>query len=174
MDMPAMRSMLSQLSIESSSAEGGERFIAEQLTYIWRRFEYLKHDPRVIELINDRELQSSLRQENPVMLMTNVKFQRLAALIMEGSSQIEDSELNELLLNANPQPAGTALPDQSAVDEGIGAPVAEEMLKEAVRVVKPYVPQTVYKWVDDNGRRQYSDWEQVPADKRADAEPLVR
>lgn len=156
---PSMQSMLHTLAADGKSDVASEMFIAEQLTRLWRRMEYLKSDPRVNELLKDQELQQSLEKNNPVALMANPKFQRLVALILDGTANVDESQLSELL-SAN----GAASPgvDQSAI--GLTP-------RDALKVSEPSfsAPKAIFKWQDDQGKWHYTDWERVPLAKREQA-----
>lgn len=170
---PDIIKMQQTLELQGKSEQASERFIAEQITSIWRRFEYLKTDSRVQALLKDPELQSALQDNKPVALLANPKFQQLTTLILDGKGDIDEAQLNTLLSSA--VESRSTASDTNV--EGQGVDLYESGDSRASidsQAPKPYEPQTVYMWRDANGAVQYSDWEHIPPQSRDKAKPLRR
>ena len=172
--LPAMQNMLSYLKTDMAKdskdalAEqtDGSLFVAEQLTYVWRRMAYLKTDPRFIELTSDDDLQAALRANNPVKLMANTKFQRLASLVLDGADGLDEQQLSSVLSGQN----SDGRPVFNTMHNEGGAELSDRSMLDS----QSYTPQIVFKWQDNEGQWRYSDWEKIPLDKRSTAQKLRR
>lgn len=113
--------------------------------------EYLKTNPEVQQILNDPEVIKLVQDKNPLNIMFNAKVSRLVDLIMQEDSAMESHDFTQLKPG---NPLG-----------GLG-----EIKPEASRTVKPV---EIYKWVDDNGNMQYTDYDNTPEHKRANAELMT-
>lgn len=127
-----------------------DQTLAENMTFVWRRMEYLKHNPEVQSILSDPEVQQLVQNKNPLDLMFNAKVSRLVDLIMQDDPAME-------------------LHDFSQAD---GAGMAGLISQDNVEVVAPPKQVKIYKWVDDDGQVQYTDLDSTPKNKRAQAELL--
>lgn len=125
--------------------------LAHNMTFVWRRMEYLKTNPEVQQILNDPEVIKLVQDKNPLNIMFNAKVSRLVDLIMQEDSAMESHDFTQLKPG---NPLG-----------GLG-----EIKPEASRTVKPL---EIYKWVDDNGNMQYTDYDNTPEHKRANAELMT-
>ena len=125
--------------------------LAHNMTFVWSRMEYLKTNPEVQPLLNDPEVIKLVQDKNPLNIMFNAKVSRLVDLIMQEDSAMESHDFTQLKPG---NPLG-----------GLG-----EVKPEASRTVKPV---KIYKWVDDNGNMQYTDYDNTPEHKRANAELMT-
>lgn len=125
--------------------------LAHNMTFVWRRMEYLKTNPEVQQILNDPEVIKLVQDKNPLNIMFNAKVSRLVDLIMQEDSAMESHDFTQLKPG---NPLG-----------GLG-----EVKPEASRTVKPV---KIYKWVDDNGNMQYTDYDNTPEHKRANAELMT-
>lgn len=125
--------------------------LAHNMTFVWRRMEYLKTNPEVQQILNDPEVIKLVQDKNPLNIMFNAKVSRLVDLIMQEDSAMESHDFTQLKPG---NPLG-----------GLG-----EIKPEASRTVKPV---EIYKWVDDNGNMQYTDYDNTPEHKRANAELMT-
>ncbi|WGP00054.1 CvpA family protein [Saccharophagus degradans] len=125
--------------------------LAHNMTFVWRRMEYLKTNPEVQQILNDPEVIKLVQDKNPLNIMFNAKVSRLVDLIMQEDSAMESHDFTQLKPG---NPLG-----------GLG-----EVKPEASHTVKPV---KIYKWVDDNGNMQYTDYDNTPEHKRANAELMT-
>ncbi|WP_370979109.1 CvpA family protein [Agaribacterium sp. ZY112] len=161
---PAMSGFLNKLEQSGKHDQAAQTFLAEQFSFVWRRMLYTQNDPRVQSLFDDQQWRESLAQKNPAQLMADSKFQQLVSVILESRPELKDADLSYLLdkelaadLLDGPEVTGLGRDD-----------------KAAKRAVKPYRSTEVYKWVDDQGVVQYSQWSSIPESKRASAQRLMR
>jgi len=150
--LPAMGEISQILSGGSGSDASSDEFLAKQLSFIWRRIHYLKHDPRVQQILSDQDIQQHLSEKNYGALFMNAKFQQLVALVMDRQqdmSEVNFAELAELDMSSE-ENANTELP------------------------LENYQPQEVYKWEDAHGNVRYSDFDQIPRAHLDSAQKLVK
>ncbi len=159
MAQSSSQNMLIQLQLEGRSEAQSEYFIAEQMTFIWRRLQYLKHDERVKTLLADEGLKGALDKGQAAALMTEPAFHELVQIILEDKGDMSDFDFTQVL-TASAEPVST---ESLAEQAGLPQPM-----------LKPYAPQTVYKWTDDEGRVRYTDLEAVPDDKLNTATAMER
>ena len=107
----------------------------------WSRVQTIKHDPRVIAILNDPEFQQQLNSANKLPLMMNPKLNQLTEIIFNsetipangmGAYQVRD--INEANMGANTAP----VTNNSAGEDSNPA-------------------TTIYRWTDENGQVHYSD-----------------
>ncbi|WP_096086261.1 CvpA family protein [Agaribacterium haliotis] len=149
---PAAEPLLKQLERGGRTQAQAEDFLAEQMTFVWRRMLAVKHDARVAPLLEDQAWRRSLADKNPAQLMADQNFQKLVSVIMESRPELDTADLSALLDKESRGRHSDSLPSSEA---------------------KPYMRSTVYKWVDDGGQVQYSDWQDIPEHKRASAERFL-
>ena len=154
--MPDMQTILKHTATENNthSQEESHVFLAEKLTYVWRRMRYTRSDPRVVAILNDEEFKELIAQQNPAMLLMNSKAQQLTKIIMEK----EDMDHFDFVSDLN---------NHSAVQTVKSSPQNPSEPDKAPAKPKPPVdPVIVYRWKDDNGKIHYTTLENVPADKK--------
>lgn len=81
--LPAMQKVLQEGKPKDVSVDDAERYLATQMSYVWRRMRDLRGDPRVAEILNDREVKALVAQQNPVALVANAKVQSLIDIVLE-------------------------------------------------------------------------------------------
>lgn len=121
----------------SATGVSGQQAAAEKMVAAWRRANSLKHDPRIIAIINDPEFQQQLNSPNKLALMMNPKLNQLTEIIFSNDTPAANGMGNYKVQDIN----GTAIPTtpQTSVEE------------------KP--PTKIYHWTDENGKVHYSDKE---------------
>lgn len=155
---------------QNAQSKTADVFMAEQLSFVWRRLQYLKHDPRVQEILRDPEVQALAVNQNPLAMVKNPKFMRLVGLVMDGQINTEDVDFLQFV---GSEPFGSESPDRNdAANFSESNDSSEE--DEAPAIQKPYQPTTIYKWRDEDGILKYSDYEGVPENKRNSAEVMIR
>lgn len=65
------------------SAEDAERYLATQMSFVWRRMRDLRGDERVAEILADTEVKDLIAKQNPMLLLSNKKIQSLIGIVME-------------------------------------------------------------------------------------------
>lgn len=145
--LPDMQNLMNLLHVENEEPAESERFVAEQLTFIWRRLNYLKHDPRVKDALQDEQIQTLLREKNFPALLMNTKFQSLVGLIMDRGQDMSSVDFTQYV------ESGTQAPDSGS--DSVKSPVE------------------VYRWVDAEGGVRYAEWNHVPEAYRASAEKFL-
>ena len=159
MQLPEMDSLLAQTRMDGKTKVQATQFFAEQLTFVWRRMQAIKHDPRVQEILSSPEFREAANGGSSASLMTNPKFQRLVAIVLEGRADPEDVDYTQFV-------DGDSIRTEPELTDVTGDGIALEP--------EPYVPEPVYKWRDDNGRIQYSDFDAIPKDKLNAAQRMLR
>ena len=132
MNNPSVQALLSQSDVTSD--EGSEA-AAEKMVAAWRRAQMIKHDPRVIAIINDPEFQQQLNSTNKLPLLANPKLNQLATIIFDNNT-----------IAAN----GMGSYEIQDVNENTPSTTTSGTEEE-----KPAT--TIYRWTDDNGQVHYSD-----------------
>lgn len=131
MDNPSVQALMSQSDVAS---DAGSQAAAEKMITAWNRVQTLKHDPRVIAIINDPEFQQQLNSPNKLSLMMNPKLNQLTEIIFSSETTLANG-MNNYQIQDLHQGAGAA--------ESIAA---EEK-----------APTAIYRWTDENGQIHYSD-----------------
>ena len=145
MHLPEFHELILPYIAEQNNAQlSAEIQVAEQLTLAWKKLQRLKHDPKVISIIQDPEIRSLAAQGNPAELLTHPKVQNLMRIISRESSETRDIDYTQFI------------PSSSAPSQ-----------KAPVKPIRENI--TVYKWVDDQGVVQYTEGEDIPLDKRGSA-----
>ncbi len=127
MDNPSVQALLSQSDV---SNEEGSQAAAEKMVQAWNRVQIVKHDPRVIAIINDPEFQQQLNSANKLPLMMNPKL----------------NQLTEIIFSSETTPANGM--ENYQIKNGMGENTSEDDSKPAT---------TIYRWTDENGQVHYSD-----------------
>lgn len=130
---PELQPVIAAMSDGDADLADNERFIAEKMSFIWKRVETVKADPELMSLMNDPDVQKTLEGGSPLSVMTNQKVRSLIAIMFE-----------------------RGVLDGDDVADTNSAAEAE--------------PVKIYRWVDNQGQLQFSDWEHIPVSKRAEAE----
>ena len=138
MDNPSMQALLSQSDVTS---EEGSQAAAEKMVQAWSRMQTIKHDPRVIAILQDPEFQQQFNSPNKLPLMMNPKLNQLTEIIFSDSTTPSNGMGNYQIHNINSE-TGAARATQTI--EGAGS----EDSKPAT---------TIYRWTDENGQVHYSD-----------------
>ncbi len=154
-----MQNMIAMLAVDGKSQADAEQFISEQVTFVWRRLQYLKNDARVQDVLKDEEIQALLREEKFSALMMNAKFQSLVGIVLDKKQDMSKIDFSKLM---SEQASSSSA---NVIDNG-------EM--PIPKVPEKYSPMEVYKWVDDQGNVQYSDKEQVPERFIESAQKMLR
>jgi uncharacterized membrane protein required for colicin V production len=136
MNNPSVQALMSQSDVTS---ERGAQAAAEKMVQAWSRVQTIKHDPRVIAILNDPEFQQQLNSSNKLPLMMNPKLNQLTEIIFSsettpangmGTYRVQD--VNEASIHTAQAPTESAAADE-----------------------KPAT--TIYRWTDENGQVHYSD-----------------
>ena len=134
MNNPSVQALMSQSDVTS---ERGSQAAAEKMVMAWSRVQTIKHDPRVIAILNDPEFQQQLNSSNKMPLMMNPKL----------------NQLTEIIFSSETTPAnGMGTYRVQDMNEPNTAPVARET---AADDSKPAT--TIYRWTDEDGQVHYSD-----------------
>ena len=128
-----------------SGGDSAEQFIASQFTYVWRRMQLLKHDPKVLALLKDPEVKALLQQKDPKAMLGHPKFQRLVAIVMKEQPGIESLDLSQYVDD---------MPSTSSADPAPGRQVGQ--------LPDDHQPTAIYKWRDGDGRWRFGDESTVP------------
>lgn len=139
----------------AAGAEQAEAFVAEQLSYVWRRLQYLKHDSRVKAIMQDEEFQKLAQENQPMALLSHPKFRELVGIVMENDIDMDKVDFSAL--------AEQELQSQREQSDNLEP-----------SIVKPYKAQSIYIWQDDSGNTQYSDYDSIPEHKRTNAKEIKR
>lgn len=136
MNNPSVQALMSQSDVTS---EAGSQAAAEKMVQAWNRVQTIKHDPRVIAIINDPEFQQQLNSSNKLPLMMNPKLNQLTEIIFSSETLPANGMGNYQIHDINEAATNTA--STSNKDSGEDA--------------KPAT--TIYRWTDENGQVHYSD-----------------
>ncbi len=150
MEEPAVNTLINESKPENASEQQAERYMAEQMSFVWRRMRTLRTDPRVIEILEDKEVRDLVDQQNPVALLGNKKVQELVTIVME---PVESGEV-ELSIQTQVMPTAS---DENQIQHAVAEPPKKTIL---------------YRWVDDSGRTRYTDEKTTPEDKKASAKKI--
>lgn len=154
MEEPAVKTFIEESKPEDASQAQAERYMAEQMSFVWRRMRTLRTDPRVIEILEDKEVRDLVDKQNPVALLGNKKVQELITIVME------PVESGEVELSIKPHEMSLS----------VGENTIESASKEqATTAIKKTI---LYRWVDDTGRTRYTDEKSTPEDKKASAKKI--
>ncbi len=136
MNNPSVQALMSQSDVTS---EHGAQAAAEKMVQAWSRVQTIKHDPRVIAILNDPEFQQQLNSSNKLPLMMNPKLNQLTEIIFNNETTPANGMGTYRVQNINEASSNTAQAptDSAAADE------------------KPAT--TIYRWTDENGQVHYSD-----------------
>lgn len=134
---PHMQALMTQSDV---SSDEGARAAAEKMVAAWGRMNHLKHDPRIIAIINDPEFQQQLNAPNKLPLMMNPKMNQLAELIFSSETPVSH---------------GTSNYQISPMGDTSEAPHPQET--KASQPVDDKPKTTIYQWTDKEGRVHYSD-----------------
>lgn len=152
-NLDAAQNLLAVLAENGKNQDEAEQFLAEQLTFIWRRLQYLKNDAEVQAFLRDEQLQSLVRENNFAAMMMNAKFQQLVGVVLDRNHDM--SEIDFAAMIDSPEESDqTRIKHRSFVPEQNNRPAA------------------IYKWIDENGSVQYSDENQLPAKYAETAEKV--
>ena len=152
MDVPGMQETLLQaVTKEGIVTEHGERYLAENMSYVWRRIRFLRSDPRLVAIVEDPEVKALIEKQNPMSLAANKKIQSLVKIVME-ENDMENFDFSQDL-ESTPVPQKRKAPQQEN---------------------KNTAPVTIYKWKDDKGKTRYTDLENTPLEKREQAQTITQ
>lgn len=133
MSNPSVQALMSQSDVNS---DAGSQAAAEKMVQAWSRVQSIKHDPRVLAIINDPEFQQQLNSSNKLPLMMNPKLNQLTEIIFSSEAVPANGMGNYQVRDINA--ATTETTNNSANEDS-----------------KPAT--TIYRWTDDNGQVHYSD-----------------
>lgn len=142
MKNPSVQALLSQSDVNS---EVGSQAAAEKMVQAWSRTQTLKHDPRVIAIINDPEFQQQLNSPNKLQLMMNPKLNQLTEIIFSSDATAANG-----MGNYNVQDISATRNANNAQETNNTAnknPAGEDSKPET----------TIYRWTDEDGQVHYSD-----------------
>lgn len=139
MGNPSVQALMAQSDV---SSDAGSQAAAEKMIAAWGRVQTLKHDPRVIAIINDPEFQQQLNSPNKLHLMMNPKLNQLTEIIFSNETIPANGMGNYEVKNLN---------DINRMDTANGA------VSAGTPATEEKSPTTVYRWTDENGRVHYSD-----------------
>ena len=153
-----MHALADLVAPDQGSSADIDRNIAEKMTFVWRRMQYLKADARVQKILNDPEIYELIQQQNPAKLMMNSKIHSLLGIVLEEQPEMDEVDFTQFIGTAtiDPQPSSDT---ENSVEGGIEPAPA---------------PQVIYKWYDDAGQVRYTDLKNTPADKLESAQKMSR
>ncbi|MGH1486058.1 MAG: CvpA family protein [Cellvibrionaceae bacterium] len=167
--LPEMQKILKHTITDSASTNTADAenntdlFLAEKLTYVWRRMRYTRSDPRVINILNDDEFKALIEKQNPAALLVNPKAQQLTKIIMEKNDMENFDFVSDLNNNGPIQPINPLLDETNEGSSKTHKPIAP-----------PVDPVVVYRWKDNKGKTQYTILENIPDDKKAEAKVFTQ
>lgn len=138
MNNPSVQALMSQSDVKS---EAGAQAAAEKMVLAWSRVQTIKHDPRVIAILNDPEFQQQLNSANKLPLMMNPKLNQLTEIIFSSETTPANGMGNYQVRDIN--------------EADTGANTAPATNNSAEADSKPAT--TIYRWTDENGQVHYSD-----------------
>ncbi|ACE83999.1 CvpA family protein [Cellvibrio japonicus] len=130
-----MRALLAQSNIDS---EQSSKATAEKMVAAWNRVNRLKHDPRVIAIVTDPEIQQQLNSPNKLPLMMNPKLNQLMELIFSSDT-----------------PDATGAGSYQITD--ISTDVLKSASSGSEQTTSSSAKTTIYRWTDENGQVHYAD-----------------
>ena len=134
MNNPSVQALMSQSDVTS---ERGSQAAAEKMVMAWSRVQTIKHDPRVIAILNDPEFQQQLNSSNKMPLMMNPKLNQLTEIIFSSETTPANGMGTYRVQDMNEPNTAPATQNSDEVDS------------------KPAI--TIYRWTDENGQVHYSD-----------------
>lgn len=137
---PSMQALMAQSDVNS---DAGAQAAAEKMVLAWNRVQLIKHDPRIIAIVNDPEFQQQLNSPNKLPLMMNPKLNQLTQIIFNQETIPVNGMSNYEVIDVNTNQPATA--DQQNAEQN-------------------QTPTQIYRWTDENGRVHYSD-QPAPAGK---------
>lgn len=143
-----------------ASSVGAERYLGENMSFIWRRMHVLRSDPRVVSILEDPEIKSLVEQQNPAVLLANEKIRKLVDIVMEHGTASE----NEM--------AGFDLSGEDVLGER-NSDLDYANHAASVRENKANLANPIYKWLDDQGQIRYTDYMNIPQEKRDGAKLIA-
>lgn len=143
-EAPAMKQLILSSKPQQVSEAEAELYVAQQMSFVWRRMRTLRSDQRVVALLEDPEIKTLVDKQNPLALLSNDKVQQLIAIVME--------------------PAGEA----RAADVEVPPEQSQQNPSEALQPG----PNILYRWRDSSGKTRYTDAQSTPEDKRATAQRI--
>jgi uncharacterized membrane protein required for colicin V production len=136
-DNPSMQALMAQSDVNS---DAGAQAAAEKMVFAWNRVQMIKHDPRVIAIINDPEFQQQLNSANKLPLMMNPKLNQLTQIILSQDSLAANGMGNYEVVDINKNRSNRETTDDKT-------------------------PTQIYRWTDDNGQVHFSDKPVNPQEK---------
>lgn len=143
MNNPSVQALMSQSDVKS---EAGAQAAAEKMVQAWSRVQAIKHDPRVIAILNDPEFQQQLNSTNKLPLMMNPKLNQLTEIIFSDETVPANGMGIYQVRDVNEAEAGTKA--ASNIQDTAYENSSDGEAKPAT---------TIYRWTDENGQVHYSD-----------------
>lgn len=161
MDNPGFQDVMSNEHMQALVATAdntetgttGRQATAEKMIAAWQRVNHLKHDPRIIAIINDPEFQQQLNSPNKLSLMMNPKLNQLAELIFSQETQATNGMGNYKVHGYEVHDY-----DKHSKDE----PGSAQYSNPADPATENKPPTKIYRWTDADGNVHYSDRENNP------------
>lgn len=138
-DNPSMQALMAQADVNS---DAGAQAAAEKMVFAWNRVQIIKHDPRVIAIVNDPEFQQQLNSPNKLPLMLNPKLNQLTQIIFSQETIAANGTNNYEVIEVK--------------QNNTGSQTTEETSR---------TPTQIYRWTDENGQVHYSDQPTNPTAK---------
>ncbi len=126
---PSMQALMAQSDVDS---DAGAQAAAEKMVLAWNRVQMIKHDPRVIAIINDPEFQQQLNSANKLPLMMNPKLNQLTQIIFSQETV-----------------AANGMGNYNLVDE--------HKIHPSDETIDDKTSSSIYRWTDENGQVHFSD-----------------
>lgn len=168
-NQPGMNDLIAMLEPGENTPSGQDvdRVLAEKLTFVWRRMQYLKHDARVQEILQDPQVNSLIQQQNPAKLLLSPKIHQLINLVMEDQPEMANVDFTQFV--------GTGFTATDNVAKPGGGRDNEDDIGANDDIVDlPSRPDTIYKWYDEQGKARYTDLKNIPKDKLDKAVLMTR
>lgn len=160
-DRPEMQRILALSKPKQYSQAQAEYYLASHMSFVHQRMRTLRHDQRVIDILEDEEVKALVRDQDTFALLAHPKIQTLVSIVMEeGAPESADNVVPESMRGHEEDSAA------HQTLEKIDSFQTEEQSESENE------PTAMYKWQDDEGQVQYSDWENVPREKRTEAEEI--
>lgn len=138
-DNPSMQALMAQADVNT---DAGAQAAAEKMVFAWNRVQIIKHDPRVIAIVNDPEFQQQLNSPNKLPLMLNPKLNQLTQIIFSQETIAANGTNNYEVIEVKQNNTGSQTTEET-----------------------PRTPTQIYRWTDENGQVHYSDQPTNPTAK---------
>jgi uncharacterized membrane protein required for colicin V production len=166
-----------------STSNRAEVFVANNLSFVWRRLQSLRGDPRFQEILNDESFRDLMLKNSTLGMLAHERFYELMILVMEetdSEASVDVEAIIDLQKAHQENRSASVANDERVLDEGAtitGSGVQGSGVQggsnqnpgAAIHIEGSYVPTLIYEWIDEGGNQQYSDYLNIPEDRRHSA-----